>query len=980
MCRVKYLLSEGHADINTRGQNGMTPLMLAAQNAHRQVFDFLVGQGASMSIMSRAEMSILHVACEGGNVRVVKYVLEQNVTDINSRRRDGSTAAMLAVLRGHEDAFNLLVSKGADLTLFDDKGSTFVDLAIRGGHTEIVEYVLKHNSVDINRKHCGLTPVMLAAVNGKLDVFNLLVQKGADLSIMHADHETILHMACKGGNIEIVKYALEQNINAMSSNGMDGNAAAVIAAKTGRRDIFDLLVKKGANLIMKEKNNNILLMACEGGNADIVKYVLKQNIVDIDSENEEAWTPAMVAAKGGHKEVFDLLTSEGADMTYESEKDENILHLACYGGNVDIVKYVLHRTTVDINSKDGDGLTPAMIAAYKGHRDLFYFLVREGADLTQENEDYVNVLHLACTSKQTEIATYLITKTTVDIDGGRKGSRTPVMLAALQGLEEVFHLLVSKGADLTSVTARQENILHQACDGLNVEIVKYILTQNIVDDINSRAWHGKTPLMNAALIQNKEAFDLLVKKGANLILVDNNDNNILHYASEGGNVDIVVYILAQNIVDINSREKNGRTAVMKAALKGKRNVFHFLVTKGANLSFVDTDGNTILYFASSSEVTFEQDVPPLGAWVTQPEDHKDINTRGQNGMTPLMLAALSAHRQVLDFLVGQGTSMSIMSRVEMSILHVACEGGNVPIVKYVFEQNVTDINSRRRDGSTAGMLAVFSGHGDVFNLLVSKGADLTLFDDKGSTFVDLAIRGGNTEIVEYVLKQNNVDINRKHCGLTPVMLAALNGKLGVFNFLVQKGADLPIMHADHETILHMACKGENIEIVKYALEENIDAMSSNDMDGNAAAVIAAKRGRRDIFDLLVKKGANLTLKEENNNILLMACEGGNVDIVKYVLKQNIVDRYDSSLQGLGEVFDLPVSKGADLRSVTAHQENILHLACYGLNVEIVKYILSQNIVDDINSRTEDGKTPLMIAAVNQKEAFDLLVKKGANLT
>ncbi|XP_046329919.1 ankyrin repeat and KH domain-containing protein 1-like [Haliotis rufescens] len=578
----------------------MTPLMLAAQNAHKQVFDFLVGQGASMSIMSRAEMSILHVACEGRNIPIVKYVLEQNVTDINSRRRDGSTAAMLAVLRGHGDVFNLLLSKGADLTLFDDKGSTFVDQAIRGGNTEIVEYVLKQNSVDINRKHCGLTPVMLAVLNGKLDVFNFLVQKGADLPIMHADHETILHMACKGGNIEIVKYALEQNTDAMSSNGMDGHTPAVIAAKMGRRVIFDLLVKKGANLTMKEKNNNILLMACKGGNVDIVKYVLKQNIVDINSKNERELTPAMMAARWGHKEVFDLLISKGADITHVSEEDENILHLACYGGNVDIVKYVLKQNIVDINSIEEEEMTSAMIATYKGQRDVFYLLVRGGADLTHQDEDNFNVLHVACTNKQTEIAKYLITNTTVDINSVNNRGKTPVMLAALNGLGEVFDLLVSKGADLTSVTALQENILHLACDGLNVEMVKYILTQNIVDDINSREWLGKTPLMNAAERENKEAFDLLVQKGANLTLVDNHDNNILHFASKGGNLDIVEYILAQNIVDINSREKYGRTAVMKAASTGKRNVFHFLVTKGANLSSVDTNGDTILHFACES--------------------------------------------------------------------------------------------------------------------------------------------------------------------------------------------------------------------------------------------------------------------------------------------------------------------------------------------------------------------------------------------
>ncbi|XP_071095492.1 putative ankyrin repeat protein RF_0381 [Haliotis cracherodii] len=578
----------------------MTPLMLAARNAHRQVFDFLVGKGASMSIMSRAEMNILHVACEGGNVPIVKYVLEQNVTDINSIRRDGSTAAMLAVFRGHGDVFNLLVSKGADLTLLDDKGSTFVDLAIRGGNTEIVEYVLQQNSVDINKKHCGLTPVMLAVFNGKLDVFNFLVQKGADLSIMHPDYETILHMALEGGNTEIVKYSLEQNIDAMNNEDLDGYTSAVIAAKMGRRDIFDLLVKKGANLTMKEENNNILLMACEGGNVDIVKYLLKQNIVDINSKNEEELTPAMEAARRGHKEVFDLLISEGADLTHVNEDDDNILHLACYGGNVDIVKYVLQQNIIDINSEDVGGLTPAWIAISQGHGDMLYLLVREGANLIQGNHDYSNFLHAACSSKQTEIAKYLITKTTVDINSENRDGKTPVMLAALKGLGEVFHLLVSKGADLTSVTARQENILHLACDGLNVEIVKYILTQNIVDDINSRAQSGNTPLMNAAKIRNKEAFDLLVKKGANLTLVDYYDKNILHYASLGGKLEIVEYILAQNIVDINSREKGGQTAVMKAAWMGKRDVFDFLVTKGANLSSVDTNGHTILYFACES--------------------------------------------------------------------------------------------------------------------------------------------------------------------------------------------------------------------------------------------------------------------------------------------------------------------------------------------------------------------------------------------
>ncbi|XP_071094924.1 putative ankyrin repeat protein RF_0381 [Haliotis cracherodii] len=372
----------------------------------------------------------------------------------------------------------------------------------------------------------------------------------------------------------------------------------MLAAQNAHRQVFDFLVGQGSKDI---GDKNFLRWACYEGNADIVKYVLKKNVKDINSKGWNGQTAAMTSADKGYRVIFDLLIRKGAGISVDVDDDDNnILHLPCKGGNVNIVKYVLKQNSIDINTKGNHAFTPGMMAADGGHREMLDLLMGKGADLTLEAASRSKFLHIACKGRFTQIVEYVISKDIVDINSQDFQGMLAVMLAAERGLGEVFDLLVSKSADLRSVNAKQENILHLAFRVLNMDIVKYIVTQNIVDDINTRTKNEETPLMIAAISQNKEAFDLLLQKGASRALVDKYDNTILHFASLGGMLEIAEFILAQNIVDINSRGERGMSAVMMAAYFRNREVFHLLEKKGANLSFVDGSGHDILYLACES--------------------------------------------------------------------------------------------------------------------------------------------------------------------------------------------------------------------------------------------------------------------------------------------------------------------------------------------------------------------------------------------
>jgi len=81
-----------------------------------------------------------HWACYNGNIADVKTHLE--TIDVNRKAKDGRTALMTACQQGHIDLVRFLIERGAQshasMTSWDNYGTTAIDLARRGQHTDIV--------------------------------------------------------------------------------------------------------------------------------------------------------------------------------------------------------------------------------------------------------------------------------------------------------------------------------------------------------------------------------------------------------------------------------------------------------------------------------------------------------------------------------------------------------------------------------------------------------------------------------------------------------------------------------------------------------------------------------------------------------------------------------------------------------------------------------------------------------------------------
>ncbi|XP_048244341.1 serine/threonine-protein phosphatase 6 regulatory ankyrin repeat subunit B-like [Haliotis rufescens] len=852
---LKVLLTRkpGENVINSVDVNGKTPVMVAAHTGSEGCFKLL--QTSNLNVKDKHGSGIIHLACRGGNTAIVQHVMSPS--NINSRGEYGWTSVMLAAVTGHQSVFDLLVSNQADLTLVDTDGDSLLHLACRGGNTAIVQHVMSPSNIN-SRGEYGWTSVMLAAVTGHQSVFDLLVSNQADLTLVDTDGDSLLHLACRGGNTAIVQHVMSQsNIN---SRGEYGRTAAMRAAVSGHQSVFDLLVSNQADLTLVDADGDSLLhLPCHGGNTAIVKHVLTPS--NINSRGEYGRTAAMRAAVSGHQSVFDLLVSNQADLTLVDADGDSLLHLACEGGNTAIVKHVLSPS--NINSRGRHGSTAVMQAAVSGHQSVFDLLVSNQADLTLVNTDGNSLLHLACRGGNTAIVQHVLSPSNIN-STGRYGW-TAAMKAAVNGHQSVFDLLVSNQADLTLVDTDGNSLLHLACQGGNTAIVQHVLSPS---NINSRGMHGHTPVMMAAVTGHQSVFDLLVSNQADLTLMDTYGDSLLHLAcGGGGNTAIVKHVLSPS--NINSTGRYGWTAAMKAAVNGHQSVFDLLMSNQADLTLVDTYGDSLLHLACRGGNT---------AIVQHVLSPSNINSRGRYGWTAAMNAADYGHQSVFDLLVSNQADLTLVDTYGDSLLHLACRGGNTAIVQHVLSPS--NINSRGRHGWTAVIQAAVSGHQSVFDLLVSNQADLTLVDTYGDSLLHLACQGGNTAIVQHVLSPSNINSTGRY-GWTAAMKAAVNGHQSVFDLLVCNQADLTLVDTDGDSLLHLACQGGNTAIVQHVLSpSNINSRGS---EGYTPVMKAVFHGHQDVVDLLVQHKADLTLlTDSNEDIECVAQMGGHPTLAKYL--------------------------------------------------------------------------------------------------
>ena len=137
-----------------------------------------------------------------------------------------------------------------------------------------------------------------------------------------------------------------------------------------------------------------LYIAAREGHKEVVEVLLSQG-VDVNNATNHGWMPLHIAAREGHKEVVKVLLSHGADVNKANYIDRTALHIAAWGGHKDVVEVLLTHGA-DINKASNNGRTPLHLAAMDDHKEVVEVLLTHGADVNKAANNGRTPLHFAC--------------------------------------------------------------------------------------------------------------------------------------------------------------------------------------------------------------------------------------------------------------------------------------------------------------------------------------------------------------------------------------------------------------------------------------------------------------------------------------------------------------------------------------------------------------------------------------------------------
>ncbi len=414
--------------------------------------------------------------------------------------------------------------------------------------------------------------------NNPVETIKFLVEQGNSVNKRTHDSRTYIFWAASRGNLELMKYFVDQGA-IMDLKDSHGYSLLLFTAATGQMDknIYDFCIANGSDIVNEKDHhgkNILLVMIPRLKDLTMVDYLISKGI-KLNSTDDHGNGIFSYAAKGGNIDLLNQLVKRGVNYAANEKTGENAILFASTGREIPLSVYTyLEGLGLTPNVKTVDGTTPLHnLAKASSDLEIYNYFIEKGVAVNQMDSD----------------------------------NNTALINASARNSLDVVSYLIENGSNVNMQNKKGQSALTKAVEGNSPEVVNYLISKsgdvNVIDDSqNSLAYY----LVKSYRGDDAQAFDAkkqsLTKAGLNFQALQQDNSTLFHIAIEKNDL-FLLQKLNEFGIDVNAKDANGNTALHYAAMKSMDDrILKYLISIGADKKSTTEFGETAFDLASENEL------------------------------------------------------------------------------------------------------------------------------------------------------------------------------------------------------------------------------------------------------------------------------------------------------------------------------------------------------------------------------------------